>query len=322
MKYILSSKKEMIFKKKPTNGCHASTVLPLDDGTVIAAWFGGTDEGESDVNIYTSVRNKQGEWSTPVMVTADLNTAHWNPVLFQKNDGSIILFFKVGTEIKLWQTYFSVSVDGKAWSEPKELVAGDNGNGRGPVKKKPVKLKNGTVLAGASDENSDIWRAFIDISEDDGVTWKRSDYIKGFDRDGKEIPMIQPTIWQDSLENVHFLARTKVGEIYRSDSSDNGKTWCNAYPTGLPNNHSGIDLDIDINGKIYLVYTPKSKPIRTPLVLALSEDNGKTFKTIKIFEFMPGEFSYPAIKIKNNKAYITYTYNREYIAYREILIND
>lgn len=41
---IISEKKEMIFDKKITDSCHASTVLPLDDGTVIAAWFGGSSE--------------------------------------------------------------------------------------------------------------------------------------------------------------------------------------------------------------------------------------------------------------------------------------
>lgn len=53
---IVSATKEMIFDKKITDSCHASTVLPLDDGSVIAAWFGGSSEKKSDVKIYTSVR--------------------------------------------------------------------------------------------------------------------------------------------------------------------------------------------------------------------------------------------------------------------------
>ena len=156
--YIVSSEKEMIFTEKPTESCHASTVLPLDNGTVVTAWFGGTNEKNDDVNIYTSVRNCDGQWSTPVMVTADLSTAHWNPVLFVREDGNVILYFKVGKEIWQWKTYYSISTDGKSWSEPEELVPGDEGNGRGPVKNKPITLANGTVLAGASDENGDIWR--------------------------------------------------------------------------------------------------------------------------------------------------------------------
>ena len=95
---IISEKKEMIFDKKITNSCHASTVLPLDDGTVIAAWFGGSSEKKNDVNIYTSVRTEEDGWSEPVVVSAAAEIAHWNPVLFQKEDGTVILYFKVGKD--------------------------------------------------------------------------------------------------------------------------------------------------------------------------------------------------------------------------------
>lgn len=62
--------KEFIFENKPTESCHASTVLPLDDGRVVAAWFAGTKESADDVDILTSVRSESG-WSEPVRVSAD-----------------------------------------------------------------------------------------------------------------------------------------------------------------------------------------------------------------------------------------------------------
>ena len=43
---VKNSIKEFIYPPKTvTNSCHASTVLPLDDGSVVAAWFGGSEEG-------------------------------------------------------------------------------------------------------------------------------------------------------------------------------------------------------------------------------------------------------------------------------------
>ena len=48
MKYI----KEFICDPLPTPNCHASTVLPLGDGSVLAAWFGGTKESSADVDIW------------------------------------------------------------------------------------------------------------------------------------------------------------------------------------------------------------------------------------------------------------------------------
>lgn len=47
--------KEFIFENKPTDSCHASTVLPLDDGRVVAAWFAGTKESADDVDILPSL---------------------------------------------------------------------------------------------------------------------------------------------------------------------------------------------------------------------------------------------------------------------------
>ena len=219
---IVSATKEMIFDKKITDSCHASTVLPLDDGSVIAAWFGGSSETKSDVKIYTSVRTEEDGWSDPIVVSAADDIAHWNPVLFQKEDGTVVLYFKVGTDTDYWKTYYATSTDGRSWSTPRELVPGDNSGGRGPVKNKPIRLKDGTVLAPASTEIDGEWRAFVDISTDDGATWTKTANVDSKYCTWFKVPMIQPTLWQSADGSVHMLTRTKVGKIYRSDSYDNG----------------------------------------------------------------------------------------------------
>lgn len=320
-KIIVSATKEMIFDKKITDSCHASTVLPLDDGSVIAAWFGGSSEQENDVKIYTSVRTEEDGWSDPIVVSAADNVAHWNPVLFQKEDGTVVLYFKVGKTTEYWQTYYVTSTDGRSWSTPRELVPGDNSGGRGPVKNKPIRLKDGTVLAPASTEIDDKYRCFVDISNDDGETWTKTAEIDSKYCTWFKVPMIQPTLWQSADGSVHMFTRTKVGKIYRSDSYDNGKTWCRAYATKLPNNNSGIDLDTDDSGRIFLAYNNIGIPgIRTPLVLSVSTDDGKTFTKIKTFERGLAEYSYPAVVVKGDTIHITYTYERDYIAYWQIKI--
>ena len=133
--------------------------------------------------------------------------------------------------------------------------------------------------------------------------------------------MIQPTLWESKDGSVHMFTRTKVGKIYRSDSYDGGKTWCSAYPTNLPNNNSGIDLDTDDQGRIFLAYNNIGLPgIRTPLVLSVSTDDGKTFTKIKTFEKGLAEYSYPSVVVKGDTIHITYTYERDYIAYWQIKI--
>lgn len=323
------AKKEFINKAgTPTANCHASTVLPLKNGDVIAAWFGGSREGKDDVDIFVAKR-KNGVWSQPQRISADRNVPHWNPVLFELDDGRTVLYFKVGKEINLvWKTYFVISENGgESWSEPRELVAGDTSGGRGPVKNKPIYLADGTLIAPASHEPPNgVWKSFCDISKDNGLTWEMSQYVPAGE-DEEAVPLIQPTLWQDDEGLVHMLMRSAKGKIFKSDSSDNGKTWCEAYDTDLPNPNSGIDCVRD-GGKIYLVSNPKGGNWgdRTPLTLSASEDNGKTWKTLLTLEEAEvgreeeAEYSYPAITCFGTELHITYTYNRVSIVYWKISI--
>ena len=94
---IKSIKKEFIFEKDSvTPACHASTVLPLADGRVIAAWFGGKHEKSADVEVYISIRNTDGVWSKPVIVSENDGVPHWNPMLYMRENGEIILYYKYG----------------------------------------------------------------------------------------------------------------------------------------------------------------------------------------------------------------------------------
>lgn len=321
----------LIFTKKPTPECHASTVLPLPDGTVLAAWFGGTRESTGDVDIWVS-RFENGEWSKPYRISAYRTIPHWNPVLFLRKDGTVQLFFKVGRHIPSWRTFTCFSTDGgRSFSKPQELVPGDRCGGRGPVKNKAIRLESGRVLAPASTEKKG-WQCFVDISDDDGASWRKTEKIEtdkvaailnsdnGYTTNA--VPMIQPTLWESAPGKVHMLTRTAKGRIYRSDSSDAGETWCRAYPTVLPNNNSGIDLDMTPDGRLFLLSNPVSENWgdRTPLTLQMSEDNGETWQTILTLEDVEGEFSYPAIKYYEGKLYITYTHDRKEISYWEITL--
>ena len=139
----------------------------------MCCWFSGSHEGEADVAIYGARRVDDTGWSAPVKL-ADGAAANWNPVLFYREDGTLLLFYKQGQQIASWRTLVMESADdGVSWSEPAELVPGDVSGGRGPVRNKPIRLASGRVLAGASTEHG-IWQAFADISDDDGCTWRKS----------------------------------------------------------------------------------------------------------------------------------------------------
>lgn len=316
---IKSAVKEYIFGlDRVTKSCHASTVLPLDDGSVIAAWFGGTAEKDNDVEIFVAVRSADGKWSEPAAVTEKDDIAHWNPVLYERADGRIILYYKYGREIPDWITkYIELDRSGRPLTAPAVLVPGDTSGGRGPVKNKCLKLKNGTLLAPASTEQKHRWIPFIDRSFDDGITWERCENMERPKYKGRFVGLIQPTLWEDAEGGVHAFMRSDAGAIYRSDSADGGATWSKPARTRLPNNNSGIDLTSDGKGNVWLVYNPVGENwgVRHPLSLAVSTDNGRHFSEILVPEPGCGEFSYPAIAFRNNTLFITYTHRRKQIVF-------
>ncbi len=117
---------KLIMEKCPTDMCHASTLLKIGPDRFLAAWFGGTKEGNGDVAIWFT-RGNEEHFEEP-KILAQSEKAHWNPVLFRVDEKKIIIFYKVGNEISKWRTMYRVSEDnGETFGEEKELVPGDQG---------------------------------------------------------------------------------------------------------------------------------------------------------------------------------------------------
>jgi predicted neuraminidase len=305
--------------------CHASTLVQVENGRLLASWFGGTHEGHDDVGIWLSIR-EGCKWTPPTRVARIRNKPHWNPVLFADEDVAY-LFFQVSVDQPCsggrermsvydgWETWWIRSEDqGETWSDPVELVVGDR-EGRGPVKNKPILLSNGDWLAGASVETADRWDVFFDRSADKGLTWTATEWLP-MDRDtftGKGA--IQPTLWESEPGHLHTLVRTTCGFTGRSDSTDYGLTWSELYPTDLPNNNSGLDVTKLDDGSLALICNPVSERTRTPLSLFLSTDNGQTWPRRLDIETDEGGFAYPSIISTRVGMALTYTWNRTNIGF-------
>lgn len=320
---------------RPFAQCHASTLVALEAGRILVAWFGGTREAHRDVGIWAATREadehrsnargsaesarKPGEsWSEPRLVAKVSDEPHWNPVLFalSEDTSELVLHFKVGARIRDWQTWSQHSHDGgETWTAAAPLVAGDRG-GRGAVRNKPIRLSSGHWLAGASIERWKRWDAFIDRSPNGRDGWIATEEIQ-IDRSrfsGKGL--IQPTLWESAPGFAHALFRTTDGRVHRSDSNDDGQTWTRAYPIELPNNNSGLDVVRMRNGLLALACNPVpgNWADRTPLSVLFSGDNGFDWSHQIDLERDPGEFSYPAIIEVEDGLAISYTWNRRRIA--------
>ncbi|MDF2724905.1 MAG: hypothetical protein K0Q59_4580, partial [Paenibacillus sp.] len=89
MNYIPYIKEYLFEEERPFPSCHASTLVVLPDGDILAAYFAGTKEKDSDCAIWSSRRSAKGGWAAPVKLADEEGVAHWNPVLFQDAQGDL-----------------------------------------------------------------------------------------------------------------------------------------------------------------------------------------------------------------------------------------
>jgi predicted neuraminidase len=322
---------EFIFTDAPFASAHASTLVELKNGDILAAWFGGTAEGAPDTAIWGS-RRSAGKWSAPFELVREPKIACWNPVLFHSADGKLWLYYKFGPNVRSWTGARLYSTDdGKTWSQPEHLPAGL----LGPIKDKPLVLPSGIIVSGSSVESYTSWAVWIERSTNNGSTWQKIGPISvspklaesaatptiGATQSEHVSGIIQPAIVSFGGKHLRFYARSTsdIGHICVADSYDDGLTWTQAHPIDLPNPNSGIDAVGLRDGRVVLIYNNSSNA-RTPLNLAISSD-GERFTLFHTLEDQPGEYSYPAIiQGRDDALYLTYTWNRKRIRFARLVI--
>ena len=301
---------EFVFESAPFPQAHAATIAQAGDGDLVCAWFGGTREGARDVGIWLS-RRETGAWTRPVQIaTGEQGRLRrypcWNPVLHQEPGGLLLLFYKIGASPSRWWGVLRRSHDGgRSWSEAERLPDGI----LGPIKNKPIRLADGTLLCPSSAEN-DGWRVHMEWTGDLGGSWHRSPPLN----DRRSFMAIQPTVLAHRDGRLQLLCRTRQGAVAECWSVDGGRSWSAMRPTHLPNPDSGIDAATLADGSVLLVYNHVPNG-RSPLNVAISSD-GVAWMAACVLERDVGEFSYPSAIIGDDgRAHIVYTWNRRRIRY-------
>lgn len=309
---------ENIMQTPPFKECHASTIVELSKGKLLASWFGGTRESNPDVTIWLSFY-ENGKWNAPLsiadgIVNDTLRYPCWNPVLFKTKEGKLFLFYKVGKNPRTWWGMMRYSTDdGKHWSKAEKLPE----NMLGAIKNKPIQLENGDILHPTSTESLDekTWHIHLELCDKDGGNWQHIAVENG------TFGVIQPTILRHSKTRLQLLSRSRQNQIVQAWSGDNGQTWSALSVTNLPNPNSGIDAVTLKNGLQVLVYNPLKRGKdwsngRNKLVVAMSKDGIKWRDIYTLEDTKEGEFSYPAIiQSVDGWVHITYTLNRKNIKY-------
>src|SRR5438034_2436036 len=217
---------EFVFETAPFASAHASTVVETRDG-LVSAWFGGSQEGARDVAIWVS-RRVAGRWTPPIEAangTEPDGTRYpcWNPVLFEMPDKTLWLFYKVGPSPRGWWGMVRTSGDsGQTWTSARRLPDGF----LGPIKNKPVRLSDDTIVAPSSTESSQdpsAWHVHFERTIDGGVTWTTAYPPVATDR--SRIDAIQPSILIHPGDRLQAVGRTRSGRVFETWSGDGGRTW-------------------------------------------------------------------------------------------------
>lgn len=141
------------------------------------------------------------------------------------------------------------------------------------------------------------------LSDDEGRTWRRSESeIKP--PPGVSSALQEPGVVELRDGRIMMLCRGGGGHQWRSWSSDGGETWTPIEATDIPSPVSPASVErIPETGDLLLVWNdisaspPEAQGLRTPLTVAISRDDGRTWEKRKNIMADPnGWYCYTAIE--------------------------
>jgi len=128
----------------------------------------------------------------------------------------------------------------------------------------------------------------------------------------------QPSVFErkDGTLVTYMRDASDNHRIRKSESNDFGLNWSPVVNTEFPNPGSGVEVIRLASGNIILIYNDCENDPRNTLDVALSENEGVTWKWKRNIKKVDGSgrFDYPSIiQSRDGKIHATYSYNVETI---------
>jgi predicted neuraminidase len=240
------------------------SIAALPDGRVMAAWFSSPSEGAKSQRIVQAFSSDQGRtWGEATVLQDFEGRADFDPVLFVAGKETFFFFSAFNPQIDI---YFRRSGDSaKAWTEPVKLDQPNH-----TTRSNGIQLSTGELLVPLHLRGTKAGGVLK--SRDGGKTWTRFGAVANPVGQGGE-----PTIAETKSGAIHMLLRTKDGQLWRSISRDRGETWGPTEKTGLTSTSSASHLLCMRDGTLVLTYNPGPDPLRFPLLIRTSRDEGVTW---------------------------------------------
>ena len=296
-----------------TNFVHAATLAELPNHDLLAAWYGGTDEIDPDVNIFVSRQDHaSGRWSPPRAIENGRGTgvkSVGNPVLVADRNG--VRLFYVAVIVGGWSgstIFMKSSPDGEHWSPSRRIVTSPFFNLGMLVRSPAVAYSDGTIALPIYHELRRKWSAVARIDANGRVI----DEVRI-----AENPLIQPWIVPTSATEAtaffRWSARTP-GVVTFAKTGDGGAHWSEIESTGLVHRDSAVAAAALPNRALIAIYNnaPDDRrklamvrlPSRTPF--QLENDPRPPFDGP-----IRREYSYPfLIATADGRYHVVYTWQR------------
>ncbi|MEY2874402.1 MAG: hypothetical protein RLZZ373_1773, partial [Pseudomonadota bacterium] len=215
---------------------HAANLATLPDGCLGCVWFGGTQEGLSDICVWfsrlTPGMSGAAAWSEPVRLSHDAARSEQNPILFDATgtpDGRLWLIHtaqRAGHQNTAVVRCRTSADGGRTWDAPRDLLPGSGLFVRQP----PVVRRDGAWLLpvfrcralpglrwSGDDDDSVLY-----LSHDQGRTWQTSAVP---DSQGcVHMNIVAGSQSQDHPDHLLAFYRSRWADrVYRSASRDGGE---------------------------------------------------------------------------------------------------
>ena len=238
--------------------------------------------------------------------------------LLRLQDGRIALFYMRKQALTDCRPYLRFSDDeGKTWSDPIVCVPDSDVGYYVLNNDRAVQLKSGRMILPLALHHRPEWEKpdwaghiVCYYSDDAGKTWKRSKSKLTTNtpatntQPGKRVTTQEPGVVELKDGRLMMFVRTREGMQYVSYSSDAGDTWSELKPSNMKGPCGPASIErIPGSGELLLVWNnhadidPKLKGRRTPLTIAVSRDEGKTWENVRNIAWRPhGWYCYIAIE--------------------------
>jgi predicted neuraminidase len=309
---------------------HPSSITELSNGDLYLAYYGGGGEYETETAVYGArLRKGARRWSKPVAIARNPLYSMGNPVVWESPERVLWLFFVVRPG-ETWSTSriaAKTSTDnGDTWSDA-FIIAWEPGM---MVRSRPIVLSDGaTILPIYHETGSDPDRTAPDTSslflrrEPGQRQWIASNRVHS------RLGNLQPAVVELAPGRLLALCRRggdyepgDDGNVVRTESTDGGRTWTPGVETEFPNPNAAVELLKLRSGRLMFVFNDSPND-RSPLAVAISEDNGASWRRSLNLADGPGSFSYPtAIQTRDGKIHVTFTSDERTVIRRAILTED